>query len=739
MEIQWRWKWAGKPWKTTKGLEFYDALVRIDPDNRVPSRTFRRGDTVCMIGDDTDSNGSDMWVAQLLDFIQVNDESKLEGVQIEFESDPLERKYTHMRCTIRWFYAEADVDKSAIKNIGLTPTLDKEYFFTDDVEVPGYNDVQVIEGRAWVFESDDKRKAFIKNPDPTYDPTCDIVCVTRGYVSSQKTVRKLCPGELDYLLITPTDAKMFSKAHEIMTGRPFSRSKKGETAKKSQSAGLKSHTSEDAIQSTPTSKQVATKSDFQSAPKLKVEDIPNSFQPENSVSSEENSDKDKDFCDVDVDSGSQDTDDGQGDGALDPVVRGEFEKRFTRTGRRRVTFNKSELNDGSDYEDDVVKKSGRSKHVTDRATRHAPMRKSLPNFREGNLSTEKELPNDNDDSDDDRLLDSIFRKSRASLSNVDNLSRESISSLIRKKRSSTNSGKTSAILGGHSHARNVRKRPSHTRPSKPREDHLSMFRSLRNVKTPKSVYRGGSGNVRKALSNSKRKVHPLDKEDDDSENENNETVLPFQPQVLSDSQTKGTVQFLQEEEANMTNLAANGAEFALPRDANKGVEDSSAAVRRVEICGNSTIPASTKTKEHSSSGTSVAGHKESLTSSKELHGRKSAAGSPRVNRNVLLMDSVNSIETGKGKRKRSFAENPELNDSANDLDADLEELHRLFVLLSADCQNAVVDNRDMLVESTLWRINLKTRQGRRPLGETMVDDIVRDVCKELALDENVLK
>lgn len=170
---------------------------------------------------------NETWVAHLLELFQVHedDEVLVDALGANHSIDS-SKKTLFMRCTLRWFYGISDMNPDSIASSSLRKTLPEEVYFTDDIERDGFNDVQVIEGIAWLFPSPERLNHFQKSPSHLYNPRYDLLQIVRAFVNNShpnKPIRKLKKQELDYLLKNPTkDKEMFAKAYTIMTGLKLS-------------------------------------------------------------------------------------------------------------------------------------------------------------------------------------------------------------------------------------------------------------------------------------------------------------------------------------------------------------------------------------------------------------------------------------------------------------------------------------------------------------------------------------
>lgn len=739
MERQWRWKWAGLPWKRSEGLDYYDAVVQIDPTNRIASRTFRRGDPVCVNGDGGNDK-SVLWVAQILDFIQVNDDAMLADVELESEVDPRQQKYTRMRCTLRWFYSENDADLDSLTKAGLPEPIDKEFYFTDDIEVPGFNDVQVIVGRAWLVHNQNERMRFMENPDPMYADACDSVCVVRGYVSSQlELTRKLCSGELRRLLERTSGDQMFLSSFEEMTGHPFGTPRRNSARTMGRVAVPQS-----TEQSSASLAEVEPSRDFAELANVitdsdELSGGPN-LVPEGSGSNESDTDgipnetinrhgakKPSEAIgkirakNISADSDSDDID------TIDTAERAKFRRKYTHTGRHRVRFNREERDDGSDYENEVVLRDRRSKSpviVRDRVTKPKKITSAASDVKkrlsiEGNETRGERHP---------RLQRLSRNDSRSRRSNVDVVSRRTKRSLAGSSRLSSSSGPTKMSKGSSS-------KP--TRPSRPSENHLSKFRSLENAKKRDSpvIILGDLSEEPKGQK--ARPGPPANRSARDNTNEDNIALSTLFPDV-----TKPTLRV-----GNTTRKSFEKPRESRPTQARKA----SGVTRSIRTPGKR-IPESSDSSSHDNVGVSP---KTRIPSSNSRHSkaslheyrslvlkgretdpeqlRKSKGDSDKVD-----IDKRASRPMKVGRKRILDDDSPDDDSSgdgsAGDIVSCKKELEHIFGKLSGQGKELVTRNTQGFVGEMLRMITIRTNEGRVSIGEAMMEEIAMDMAKKLTLN-----
>lgn len=182
-------------------------------------RTYKIGDTVVMKGENDDT-----WTAQIVELFEVSedDEELREVLQLDLRKMNSARGYELMRVTLRWFYNPSDMNMHTIRSSSCPNHIKHEIYFSDHVEKEGYNDITVIEGKAWLVSSKRQREEFLHNPAEGYERDMDQVRVVRCFVNSlspELAVRELDTGELEHLLRNPTAEKdLFETSRQRMRG-----------------------------------------------------------------------------------------------------------------------------------------------------------------------------------------------------------------------------------------------------------------------------------------------------------------------------------------------------------------------------------------------------------------------------------------------------------------------------------------------------------------------------------------
>ncbi|CAN8073608.1 unnamed protein product [Agarophyton chilense] len=199
------WFWVGKgipDEKRDRRRVFYKSVGLKHPDGR--KRQFKVGDTVNMAGDEA------IWVAQIIELFQVNahDPELRHILRTDSLKNESKHHYELKRCTLRWFYNPSDMDWTTLKNCRWPKRLNDEIWFSDHIEKPGYNSVQVIDGRAWLFDNMLEKNEFLANVPEEYDEERDIIRIVRGFVDSKLEdlpARLLFDDELKWLQANPSD------------------------------------------------------------------------------------------------------------------------------------------------------------------------------------------------------------------------------------------------------------------------------------------------------------------------------------------------------------------------------------------------------------------------------------------------------------------------------------------------------------------------------------------------------
>lgn len=215
---EWQWSWVDAGEERHLGRVFHKAVTATRPSDKV-TRTYALGDTVVMKGEDEET-----WTAQIVELFQVkeDDEELREVLQIDLRKINSTHHYELMRVTLRWFYNPSDMNMHTLRSSNCPNYIKNEIYFSDHVERGGYNDITVIEGKAWLVRERRKRDEFLQTPPPGFLEGMDQVRLVRCFVHSQSpelAVRELDSGELTYLLKHPTsDKDLFETSRQRMRG-----------------------------------------------------------------------------------------------------------------------------------------------------------------------------------------------------------------------------------------------------------------------------------------------------------------------------------------------------------------------------------------------------------------------------------------------------------------------------------------------------------------------------------------
>lgn len=218
----WQWSWYGPGTpdkKPGRGRVYYkgvEAFRRTDNMKRI----YNVGDTVNMIGEE-----HQVWTAQLVDLFQVepDDEDLRRILRHDSRRATGDARYEYMRCTLRWFYNPEDMKQETLRRSSVPKQIRNEIYFSDHVEISGFNSITVIDGLAWVLPSKHDRERWLREPDVRYKPSLDIIRIVRTFVNSASpdlTVRELDTGELNYHLKNPTAEKnLFDTGRQRARGK----------------------------------------------------------------------------------------------------------------------------------------------------------------------------------------------------------------------------------------------------------------------------------------------------------------------------------------------------------------------------------------------------------------------------------------------------------------------------------------------------------------------------------------
>lgn len=205
-EEYWKWIGPGRPDKVAGRYRRYFNKIEILRRGQTEPRVYEIGDPVVMAGD-----SDEPWVAQIVDLFQVReDDPELRQILRKDSRKSIgANHYELMRCTLRWFYTHSDMNKQVLRRSRL-PKVSNEIWFSDHVERDGYNDIQVIEGLAFLFPSMHAMQAFEREPSRRFRRNYDLMRIVRCFVNSRSEdlpIRELEKGELLKLLQNPSTEK----------------------------------------------------------------------------------------------------------------------------------------------------------------------------------------------------------------------------------------------------------------------------------------------------------------------------------------------------------------------------------------------------------------------------------------------------------------------------------------------------------------------------------------------------
>lgn len=219
---RWQWKWHGtgtSDAKSGRGRTYYKSVEAYRESDDL-TRIYNVGDTVNMSGDE-----EQVWIAQIVDFFQVlrDDDDLRRILRTDTRYSASNGRYELMRCTLRWFYNPEDMNEGTLRRSTVPRQIRNEIYFSDHVEISGFNSVTVIDGMAWVFPSKVDKNSWLREPHPRYISQLDVIKIARTFVNSASpdlTVRQLDQGELQYHLAHPCSAKnLFETGRQRMRGK----------------------------------------------------------------------------------------------------------------------------------------------------------------------------------------------------------------------------------------------------------------------------------------------------------------------------------------------------------------------------------------------------------------------------------------------------------------------------------------------------------------------------------------
>ncbi len=216
------WAFVGRPYSMRDNNHYYTSATVSCRDGT--SRLFTLGD--CVYVDAGDDSGNS-WICQIVEMYSNGpppDDSD-DDFQVVHDSTAS----TRMRTVLRWLYHPNDIMEET--RASMRPefkVLDaSELYFSDHLEFEG-NALEVIDGRAFLFETVDEMKRFKRSVEDTDDTSetgywaGDKLHVVRYYYGTQASnpppVRELEKGELKFLLENPRTDPMYKRSRTIRRG-----------------------------------------------------------------------------------------------------------------------------------------------------------------------------------------------------------------------------------------------------------------------------------------------------------------------------------------------------------------------------------------------------------------------------------------------------------------------------------------------------------------------------------------
>lgn len=211
-EEVWQWVDSGTP--GSRGRVHHRKVSVYRENQPHKKRVYRIGDPVVMAGE----NGG-IWIGHLVDMFQAPANDACFRDENNTHHPPA-NPHECMRVTFRWFYQFADMNHLTLNHSRTHKPLKTELWFSDHVEM-GTNDVQVIEGKAWLFQREQDMSVFQRDPHRDFIPTSDEIRLVRCFVNSNDSdalpVRELERDELKRLLQNPTpDTDLYGRSRTSM-------------------------------------------------------------------------------------------------------------------------------------------------------------------------------------------------------------------------------------------------------------------------------------------------------------------------------------------------------------------------------------------------------------------------------------------------------------------------------------------------------------------------------------------
>lgn len=180
------WKLSGRI-ERSGAQTHYRRAIATDEDG--DTETFKIGDCAYMRGGGED----EWWVGVILD--------------LYYDAEAEKKGDEPQRAILRWFYDESYLDPNTKRFIGVPRScLENELFFADDVSYSD-NDLNVLVGKAFMFQDKDE---FLRNYKE--DDSCYLVrCFYSPTPKKSPRLRVLEKGELKFLLNNPSTEEMYNR------------------------------------------------------------------------------------------------------------------------------------------------------------------------------------------------------------------------------------------------------------------------------------------------------------------------------------------------------------------------------------------------------------------------------------------------------------------------------------------------------------------------------------------------
>ncbi len=210
--IQWYWLGSG----TRKGQRTYYDYAQVVHKGENKTRVFQTGNAVHVAGEE-----GQIWIGQIVNMFHAGtDIDDDECVVVETPVETLRR----MRCSLRWFYNADDETISDSRRVSphIPPPIGNELYFSDLVEEEGTNCLEVVEGRAFLYPTEQHMVEAQEHPPSAYwegDIFRLVRCFYGNNAGRPPPIRQLAKGELEILLKNPSDeADLYDRARLFLYG-----------------------------------------------------------------------------------------------------------------------------------------------------------------------------------------------------------------------------------------------------------------------------------------------------------------------------------------------------------------------------------------------------------------------------------------------------------------------------------------------------------------------------------------